>query len=324
MSQSYYHKLQTLAHIIDNAESFLLVAHRHPDPDTIGAVVAMARYLQSCNKKVLITCHDELPSDLVSCTAGVTVQLSSTVDITAFQVIIGCDNVDRGFDEILAQCSNSQVTVAIDHHSQVCATPDLLIARSVASSTCEILYDFFENRDIIITPSVAAVLLIGILGDTRVFHNVNTSARVLDIVASLVDVGVSLSQILSEYFAVQSLPILQLWGYVLTNAIVTPSGTIITAITEDDISAINMPTEDIKECAKEMVSLLCSVKTAPFAMMLLEMGDGVIKASLRAENDRGVDTTSISRMFGGGGHRLASGFEIMGRVVRTDTQWQVI
>jgi len=43
---------------------------------------------------------------------------------------------------------------------------------------------------------------------------------------------------------------------------------------------------------------------------LVEYEQGKTKASLRSENYKGVDVAKIASLFGGGGHRLASGFRI--------------
>ncbi len=324
MTQTYYHKLQTLAHIIAGADSFLLVAHRRPDPDAIGATTALARYILSLGKQVVIVCHDEVPSDLMVFTDGLDVRQVKDVDISQSRVIIGCDNVDRGFDSVLAGCTPEQVTVAIDHHQKIKVSPDLVIARQIASSTCEILCDFFESSDVVFTSEVAKSLLVGILGDTRIFHNPNTTPHVLDAVAGLTDVGAPLAQIVDSQFTQQSIPTLRLWGRALSNTVTAPSGAIVAAITHEDLRNIDMPTEDVKECVKEVASLLCAIQNVPFAMLLLEMDNGMIKASLRSENDRGVDTAAISQTFGGGGHRLASGFEVFGSLVRKNNVWQVV
>jgi len=43
---------------------------------------------------------------------------------------------------------------------------------------------------------------------------------------------------------------------------------------------------------------------------LVEYEQGKTKASLRSENYKGVDVAKIASLFGGGGHRLASGFRM--------------
>ena len=57
-------EFKTLHFVIDQAESVLLVAHKRPDPDTVGANLALKYYLESEGKRVVIACYDPFPENL--------------------------------------------------------------------------------------------------------------------------------------------------------------------------------------------------------------------------------------------------------------------
>jgi bifunctional oligoribonuclease and PAP phosphatase NrnA len=61
-----------------------------------------------------------------------------------------------------------------------------------------------------------------------------------------------------------------------------------------------------------------------FSLVLSERDKGIIKGSLRSEEYKGVDVSQIAHLFGGGGHKLASGFEVKGKIIETPTGWEII
>jgi nanoRNase/pAp phosphatase (c-di-AMP/oligoRNAs hydrolase) len=48
-----------------------------------------------------------------------------------------------------------------------------------------------------------------------------------------------------------------------------------------------------------------------------------VKGSLRTPRDD-VDLTEVAGVFGGGGHRKASGFAVPGRLERDGDEWRVV
>ena len=78
--------------------------------------------------------------------------------------------------------------------------------------------------------------------------------------------------------------------------------------------------EDIAQVS----GILNTVPGTKFAMILSEREDGIIKGSLRSEEYKGVDVSEIAHLFGGGGHKLASGFEVKGKIVETENGWEII
>ncbi len=73
-----------------------------------------------------------------------------------------------------------------------------------------------------------------------------------------------------------------------------------------------------------VVENLNKVPEAKFAMFLKQDND-VIKGSLRSETHKGVDVQAIAKSLGGGGHKLAAGFSIIGKLARDASgRWEVM
>lgn len=71
----------------------------------------------------------------------------------------------------------------------------------------------------------------------------------------------------------------------------------------DDIPVVNAPQIDVSEVGDH----LC--QGVPFSVAWWQRADGLYQFSLRSRGDSGVDVSEIAKVFGGGGHRNAAGFQ---------------
>ena len=313
-------EFNTLTYIINKAKNVLLFAHSNPDGDTAGSVLAFKEYLESLGKKADIACLDPLPQSLETLTQY-TFELPEHLNLQSYDVVIGCDSVERGFSSALDSLTKDTVTVILDHHPDITISADVVIIDSRRSSVCEIIYEYFISQNIRISKNIATYLMIGILSDTGNFQHANTTSRVMEISADLLKKGASVSKIIQASFANKKISTLKLWGRAFEKAKINlNSGLITTVLTENDIAQCEATTEDIGQVA----SILNTVPGTKFSLVLSERGDGIIKGSLRSEEYKGVDVSEIAHLFGGGGHKLASGFEVKGKIMETKDGWEIV
>ena len=318
--KNFASEFNTLFYIINNSKNVLLFAHSNPDGDTAGSVLALKEYLESLGKKADIACYDPLPQSLELLTEY-TFELPENLDLQNYDAIIGCDSVERGFSSSLDSIPKDTVTVILDHHPDITISADVVIIDSKRSSVCEIIYEYFTSQNIHISKNIATYLMIGILSDTGNFQHSNTTSRVMEISADLLKKGASVSKIIQASFANKKMSTLKLWGRAFEKAKINPnSGLITTVLTENDITECDASTEDIGQVA----SILNTVPGTKFSLVLSERGDGIIKGSLRSEEYKGMDVSEIAHLFGGGGHKLASGFEVKGKIVETKDGWEIV
>jgi phosphoesterase RecJ-like protein len=71
------------------------------------------------------------------------------------------------------------------------------------------------------------------------------------------------------------------------------------------------------------VEMLNHMPQAKFALLLRQDGD-TVKGSLRSDPHKNTDVSKIAKVFGGGGHKYASGFKIKGRLARGPKGWEII
>ena len=313
-------EFNTLSYIIKNSKKILLFAHSNPDGDTAGSVLALKEYLSSLEKTVDIACLDPIPSFLEVLTEY-KFEFPENLALESYDAVIGCDSVERGFQSALPMLSENAVTIIIDHHPDINITADVVIIDSKSSSVCEILYEYFISQNITVSKNIATYLMVGIMSDTGNFQHSNTTSRVMEISSDLLKKGASVSKIVKATFANKKLSTLKLWGRAFEKAKINPTnGLITTVLTQSDIETCNATTEDIGQVA----SILNTVPGTKFSLVLSEREGGVIKGSLRSEEYKGINVSEIAHLFGGGGHKLASGFEIKGKIIETDNGWEIV
>jgi phosphoesterase RecJ-like protein len=318
--RKFLKEFKILQYVIKHSSKILLFAHNRPDPDTVGATLALKEYFNSIGKESDIACFDPLPSFAENLPFHSFLN-PSVLDLASYETVIACDSVERGFEKIASKISDNQVVVLVDHHPDITLKGDINIIESSFSSVCEIIYDYLESSKANLTKEIATFLAIGILGDTGSFQHANTTPRVLEIASDLMRKGADIAKITKIVFANKKMSTLKLWGRAFEKArINAKNGMIVTALTKVDLEEAGNSSEDVAYVA----SILNTVPGTKFALVLSERGDGIIKGSLRSEDYKGVDVSEIAHRFGGGGHKLASGFEVKGKIIEDENGWKII
>lgn len=98
------------------ADSFLLLAHTHPDGDAIGSVCGLAHTLAAWGKQGHILLPDGMPDRFSWIVPPWPVISCLSADDQACVVILDCADLDRVGKELAAQLRNREV-VNIDHHT---------------------------------------------------------------------------------------------------------------------------------------------------------------------------------------------------------------
>lgn len=314
-------EFRTLEYVIEHGRQFLLVAHKRPDPDTVGANLALKWYLESVGKTVDIVCFDPFPELLRPLFGDVIFYHPDQVDWTIYSTVIAADSVDRGFHLLVDRIAEDQVTVLIDHHPDITLSGDIVMIDPQYSSSSELIYLFLNHIKAKITRPIATALLTGILFDTGNFQHSSVSPQVMDIASQLMKLGAPLAKISNALFTNKQISAMKLWGKAFEKARFIPeNGLLVTAVTQYDITECEATPDDIYQVA----SILSTVPEAKFALVLSERDQDTVRGSLRASEHYGIDVSAIAHQFGGGGHKLASGFEVKGKIKETPRGWSIV
>ncbi len=314
-----------IVHIEDkDNQKFLLIAHDRPDGDTIASALAMRQLLESQGKKVTVVCLQEVPEVFKFLLGWQKVKTDFLLG--DFETIILLDTGDLRrtgyYDRLLQAKSQGVPIVNIDHHpkNDIWKLAKINIVDEKVSSTCEIIYDIYQKLGEKIDSATATILLTGIYTDTGGFQHSNTAPRTLEVASKLLSSGAQLKQISQKISNYRSLAMLKLWGIVLDRIEHRSElGLVYSIITQSDIKKIGAKEDDLAG----VVNLISTIPGEQAALLLYELPDGKVKGSLRTESDK-IDVAKIAGLFGGGGHKKASGFVIDGKLKKTDVGWKVV
>ena len=290
--------------LIERAQRIFVIAHVDPDGDTIASALALAHALRKMGKNCILACDDPVPEAL-SFLPGI--QEFGTPAITDEDLIIAVDASDpnrlgSAYQSVLCL---DRPTVNIDHHVTNNMFGTVNLVRTEAAATAEIVFDLLRDLEVLLDPLLATYLLTGIVADTRSFSTSNTTPRILEVSAELMEAGASLTEINENYFNRRRLVTLRLWGKVLDQ--MRLDGDLVWSVNTLDMQ---------NECragsgnGDGIVNLLATIREAAAAIVFKESEDGQVDISIRSRP--GVDISPIAVHFGGGGHPQAAGSTLQG------------
>ena len=315
-------KFESLKQAFDNIRNPLLIIHPRPDVDALGSSFALAKFLKEKqgSKKIDIFSIDEPSKDATVLFPVHEITYDFQVD--KYDALVFLDRVDLyyklGVSEILKSQPKPPRILAIDHHPNSFIPKALTLLDTKAAATSEIIFRFFDHVQYEFDSKVAQYLLNGIYADTGGFRHNNTTPKSLEIASQLMRKGASITKVNRALFANKSLNTLKLWGIALERARVNPkTGMAVSFITKEDLKRCGATSHDLDGISE----ILNTISDSKFSLVLSERARDKIKASLRSEEYKKVDVSEIARQFMGGGHKLASGFEIKGRLRQVGDSW---
>jgi phosphoesterase RecJ-like protein len=319
MSETQHQDVNAAAVALEKSERVVCVSHRGPDGDTLGGMLAMSIALEAAGKQVTRFCVDPAPKSLRFMEGAERMTSDTNVFADADTVCV-FDAGDLRFtntDTVLASLPKKPTIVNIDHHATNERFGDVNCVVTGAASTTEVVYRILKTLHASITPSMATMLLTGLVVDTGLFFNPATSSTALQLAAELQRLGGDLKSVARAYSKNKTIEALVLWGKVLERIkFDRVRSHISTVIRLDDLDAIPLNDDSVEGLA----NFLNSNMDARTVLILKEMPDGIVKGSLRTARED-VDVAAEALRYGGGGHRKAAGFTTRSRIVEKENEW---
>lgn len=312
--------------LLEQANTILLTTHERTDGDDLGSALALAHHLKNAGKHVNVVVKGGVPQQLqylpMSQMVSENLPLNDKGEVEKYDTLIisGCSVRERvKHDEILKL---KLPTINLDHHPDNKMYGDVNVVDAAKSSVAELTYDLFKFAGWEINHEIALCLLTGIVTDTGIFMHSNTQASTYAAAAELMSKGARISTVTKHTYEGKDLAGLKAWSRALGNAHYDSEKQMIYSImTSEELDALGNPPLSAFE---GIVETLNKVPEAKFAMFLKQDKD-VIKGSLRSEEYKGVDVQAIAQSLGGGGHKLAAGFSLLGTLARDSRgKWEVV
>jgi len=310
---------------ITSFNKILIMIHENPDGDTLAASSAIFQVLKKMGKSPEMVCKDDIPRPFLFLPEMGKIKKDFLFGDFDIILAIDCGDIRRtGFDDRLKSFSRkkSKFLINIDHHpkNDLHKIANLNLVDFEASSTSEIIWEMLSEMDIEIDKNIATALFTGLYTDTGGFKHSNTSKKTLEIASELLKHGARIKLVNRNVSLNKTIPAMKLWGVALTRLHRNSKLKIISSvITREDLKKCQATYEDIAG----VVNLINTIPDSKAAILFFETPENTIRASIRTE-DNGVDVSRLAAIFGGGGHKKASGFTVDGRLVFNESGWKIV
>lgn len=303
------------------ARRIVIISHRGPDGDTVGANLALRHALKyQQNAEVISACVDPPPvnSDFLQ-------EFNSYVrdfDLSWPDLLIA---VDCGAAYMMkfpetkpAMLSGRPPLLNIDHHASNDSFGSINLVDSKAAAACQIVYRFLNFCGFKIDSRIATCLLHGMYYDTGSFMHSNTTQDVLEIASALMWKGADFKTIARKQFHTMPIQQLKLYGKIFERAHVNSKKITVAAVKDTDFDDTKAGPDD----TTGVIDYLNSVPDGEFCCLVYEDRKGGLKGSFRARRDD-IDLSKLAGLFGGGGHKKAAGFSFPGHLPEVDPRIRI-
>ncbi|BDU68765.1 DHH family phosphoesterase [Geothrix oryzae] len=306
--------LDRFADFLDRHTKVLLTTHENPDGDGVGAAIALAAHLKGQGKAVRIVVTPVLPENLRFLDPEGWIEAfepgGAHGDLAAWPdawLLIDASEPHRMGPLFAAFQGTGAERACLDHHLKDAPQGfDDEFTDSTASASTELVYDLVRPRlggDL--PPVMAQALYAGMVSDTGNFRHSNTTPKIHHAAADLIAQGVHPARTYNALYQTATPAKLKLFGRAMGGLQLRDAGRFAyVAVTATDLAACGATHEDLDELVEEPRKLFGVEVAALFS----ETADGRAKVSLRSRER--VDVNAVCRLFGGGGHRLASGAKV--------------
>jgi bifunctional oligoribonuclease and PAP phosphatase NrnA len=311
--QSEKELIDTFERIVDTNKKFVLTTHVNPDGDGLGSELALNRYLNKIGKQSAILNHSETPSNHTFLDYNDEIrQFVPERDANLLldaDVLMALDMNNSGRLKSLEKyfLESKAKKVIIDHHLEAQDFVDYKLIDLDSPATAEIVYRCLSAYDPkLLDKGIAEALYAGIMTDTGSFRFPRTDGDVHRITAHLLDLGVDPFYVYHNLYEENSLGRTRLLGEMLSKVELAYDGRVSRAvITLEQLKRNGVVPDDVDNFVNQAGAIAGVVVT----LFFLEMEDGV-KISFRSKGD--IPVNELAKMYGGGGHKNASGARLTG------------
>jgi phosphoesterase RecJ-like protein len=319
--------LKKVVDLIKKHRSFLITVHTNPEGDALGSELAFYMMLKKLGKSATIINEDDVPygynflpgQNIIkkfnrrffseSKSANSRKKDLRNINFDCFAVLDCSDLARTG--EIHRLNSKDMPIINIDHHISNDRFGDANWVDPNASSTSEMIYALYKSLRVPFDKDVALLLYVGMLTDTGSFRYTNTNKYTHMAVSELLKYNLDVTGTYKHIYENIPFEDIKLLIRILPNIKRELGGKIIWFQIKQDVLKNKKLSFDLSE---ELLSFARAIKDVEVAVLFKEnLGlKDEIRVNFRSQGR--VDVNKIANLFGGGGHRTASGATVRGRI----------
>lgn len=297
-----------LMEMVEAAGTIAIAGHVRPDGDCVGSCLAVCNYITEQYPEKTVDVYLETPPVKFSYLKQFERISSDSNTGKQYELCICLDSGDRErLGNNVVYLDTAKTSICIDHHITNKGYAASNFVNASASATCEFLYDFLDEEKI--SKEVAECIYTGIIHDTNVFKNSNTTAKTMEVAGVMIEKGINFSQIIDGSFYKKTYVQNQIMGRAVLESVLFLDGKcIFSVVRKQDMDFYGVEASDLDG----IVDQLRVTDGVEVAIFLHETENHVYKVSMRSNNF--VNVSKVASFFGGGGHVRAAGCTMSGSV----------
>jgi phosphoesterase RecJ-like protein len=291
---------------LSEATSVAIACHVNPDADALGSMLGLSNHLRGMGKETVCSFGNdpfEAPRWAAELPGG-----DALVPPAGFPkeppVMVTCDcaSLDR-LASLAGNAVRAKTLIWIDHHVTNEGLGSIPIVDPNATSTSELVWRLVRHLGGEVSIDTAKCLYAGLVTDTGRFQYEAVRPETLRLAAELREFPFEHTRLVQALYEDSGLPDLRLLSVALRRIRLEEDADLVwTYLTQGDLRAAGVDgggTDDL-------IDVVRTAREADVAAVIKQQRDGRFKVSLRSRGDH--DVAAVAARFGGGGHRLASGF----------------
>ena len=298
--------MDNAAAALSGTTSVAIACHVNPDADALGSMLGLSNHLRGMGKETVCSFGNdpfeaprwagELPGgDALVPPAGFPKE-------PPVMVTCDCASLDR-LASLAGNAVRAKTLIWIDHHVTNEGLGSIPIVDPDATSTSELVWRLVRRLGGEVSIDTAKCLYAGLVTDTGRFQYEAVRPETLRLAAELREFPFEHTRLVQALYEDSGLPDLQLLSVALRRIRLEEDADLVwTYLTQSDLRAAGLDgggTDDL-------IDVVRTAREADVAAVIKQQRDGRFKVSLRSRGDH--DVAAVAARFGGGGHRLASGF----------------
>ncbi len=294
--------------VINSSTNVVLSLHISTDPDSIISNILFKNFLEKLNKNVTIITPETVNSKFMRMYDLRDLQDSESVykKLDEYDLFVALDINEPSRVGLGDENHKIIKTINIDHHQDLNYYNPFKISDTSFSSTCEMVFLFFEDVEYKINNEEANMVLEGIITDTESF-SYSASSRVFRTVSKLIELGANYDIVNAKIYRNNSLDQLKFWSKGLSKIKIDKKHRFsYIALSLKDIEKYKNILQGTRSLADKFAR---TVEDTDFGMVIIERDEGGVKISIRSRVI-GYGLTKLLKDLNGGGHFDGGGGQI--------------
>lgn len=301
LSKSNKSTLFEISEFLQKNNNFAIFTHVIPDGDAISSCGALYLALKQIGKNAKVIFDKEIPERL-----KFLLNYFDNKDKFEPENFICLDVSDK---KRIFGIDTQNFNICIDHHDvESCDFTNMFYLNKKASSCAEIIYDLLSKMNIHIDKKIATLIYVGICSDTGGFKYSNTNSNLFGIMYEIFDKIENFSDLnykLSGNFTREFIK----FKSEIVNNFEYYDNVCVSFITIDIMKKFNIKYSDLND---SIYQIPLQIEGVELAVIIKQKEENLFKISARSKNNG--KALEFCKIFGGGGHPNAAGFELIGNL----------